>query len=185
MNVTITILVASVTTFAATNIDDIFLLTLFFARKIPTHRVVAGQYLGFALIILLSMLGALLSLAIPTYWSRFLGLLPLALGIKELMKIGRAEDACEPCKQKQSARAIAIVTLSNGADNVGVYVPFFGFNSHHLWLILIVYAVLVGIWCLVGRQLGHHPVVLRTLGRVGHWLVPFVLIGLGVYILAS
>jgi cadmium resistance protein CadD (predicted permease) len=185
MNAPITVLVASVTTFAATNIDDFFLLTLFFARQIPTRRVVAGQYLGFAVIILLSLLGALLTLAIPIYWSRVLGLLPLALGIKGLMKIGRAGDESEPFEQKQSVGAIAILTLSNGADNVGVYVPFFRFNGHHLWFILIVYAVLVGFWCLVGRRLGRHPVVLRTLGRVGPWLVPFVLIGLGVYILAS
>jgi cadmium resistance protein CadD (predicted permease) len=185
MNVTIAVLAASVMSFAATNIDDIVLLTLFFAKKIPTRRIVAGQYLGFAAIVLLSCFGALLALAIPTHWSRLLGLLPLALGIKALGEIGKTEGVSEPSAQKPSALAIALITLSNGADNVGVYVPFFRLNSHHLWLILIVYAVLVGVWCLAARGLGRHPVVLGTLDRVGHWLVPFVFIGLGVYILAS
>ena len=183
MNVVTTVLVASVTTFAATNIDDILLLTLFFARRVPTRRIVAGQYLGFSAIILLSCLGALLTLAIPTRWTRLLGLLPLTLGIKELLQNEKAKDAGELSEKKQSL-SIAIITLSNGADNLGVYVPFFHFNRHHLWLILIVYGVLVWIWCIAGRWFGHHPIVLRTVERVGHWLVPVVFIGLGLYILA-
>jgi cadmium resistance protein CadD (predicted permease) len=52
------ILAASVTTFAATNLDDLFLLTLFFARRVPTRRIVVGQYLGFAAIVLMSMTAA-------------------------------------------------------------------------------------------------------------------------------
>jgi cadmium resistance protein CadD (predicted permease) len=42
------VLAASVTTFAATNVDDIFLLTLFVVRRVPTRRIVAGPYIGFA-----------------------------------------------------------------------------------------------------------------------------------------
>ena len=72
-----------------------------------------------------------------------------------------------------------MITVSNGTDNVGVYIPFFRFNSHYLVLILAVYGVLVGIWCLLGKLLGHQPFVLRSLGRIGLWLVLFVFIGLG------
>jgi cadmium resistance protein CadD (predicted permease) len=184
MNVVTTVLAASVITFAATNIDDIFLLTLFFARKIPARHIVAGQYLGFAVIVLLSCLGALFTLSLPAHWSRLLGLLPLALGIKELLQIGRSKDAGDSSEKKQGLLSIAAITLSNGSDNVGVYLPFFRFHSHYLWLILIVYGLMVGIWCIAGKRLGHHPIVLRTLGRVGHWLIPFVFLGLGVSILA-
>jgi cadmium resistance protein CadD (predicted permease) len=53
----LTVIAASVTTFAATNIDDLLLLALFFARRIPTRRVIAGQYLGFACILGISLLG--------------------------------------------------------------------------------------------------------------------------------
>jgi len=47
MNPVLTVLAASVTTRAATNLDDIFLLTVLFARRLPTRRIVAGQYFGF------------------------------------------------------------------------------------------------------------------------------------------
>jgi hypothetical protein len=43
MSPILTVVAASVTTFAATNIDDIFLLT-----RVATRRIVAGPDLGFA-----------------------------------------------------------------------------------------------------------------------------------------
>lgn len=41
MSALLTVLAASVTTFAATNLDDIFLLTVFFTRRVSTRRIVA------------------------------------------------------------------------------------------------------------------------------------------------
>ena len=63
MNGYLGILGASVTTFALTNIDDACLLTLLFAQRIPARRIVAGQYLGFAVIVVVSLLGAFAALA--------------------------------------------------------------------------------------------------------------------------
>jgi cadmium resistance protein CadD (predicted permease) len=77
-----------------------------------------------------------------------------------------------------------LITLSNGADNVGVYVPFFSVNRSHLWLIFASYAFLVALWCMLGKWLGSHRVILNAVNRVGHLLVPIVFIGLGIFILA-
>ena len=177
-------LTASVTTFAATNIDDIVLLTLFFARRVPTRRIVAGQYLGFLAIILLSCVGLLLTLAIPRHWIRVLGLVPLALGIRQFVLLFIPREEEELPTNQQGLLSIALITLSNGADNAGVYIPFFRVNRNYLWLILTSYSVLVAVWCMIGRWLGNHPVILKTVNRLGHVLVPIVFIGLGVYILA-
>ena len=86
-------------------------------------------------------------------------------------------DAC------LSGLSIAAITLANGADNVGVYVPFFVASRTHLQLVLVVYGLLVLVWCAVGKWLGRHVLALKSLARWGHWIVPFVLIGLGAYIL--
>jgi cadmium resistance protein CadD (predicted permease) len=77
------------------------------------------------------------------------------------------------------------MTLSNGADNISVYVPFFVLGRSKLWLILIEYAALVALWCLVGRWLGSHSLILRSVDRWGHWAVPLVFVGLGIYVLSS
>jgi cadmium resistance protein CadD (predicted permease) len=177
------VVTASVTTFAATNIDDIVLLTFFFARRVPTRNIVAGQYLGFLAIILLSCVGLLLTLAIPHQWTRALGLIPLGLGLKQLVLLFRPHGSEGTPTDRRSLISIALVTLSNGADNVGVYIPFFSVNRRYLWLILTSYAFLVAVWCTIGRWLGNHPMILSAVNRAGHLLVPIVFIGLGVYIL--
>jgi cadmium resistance protein CadD (predicted permease) len=125
MSPLLTVLAASVTTFAATNLDDIFLLTVFFARRVPTRRIVAGQYLGFAAIILLSFAGLwAVGLTIPKAWIRLLGILPLGIGIRHLLQIRnqRSTQATET-DGTLGVLSIAAITLANGADNIGVYVP--------------------------------------------------------------
>ncbi|MFZ0862123.1 MAG: cadmium resistance transporter [Candidatus Sulfotelmatobacter sp.] len=184
MNRYLGVLSASIATFAATNIDDAFLLTLFFARRIPTRRIAAGQYVGFAAIIGVSLIAVWAALAIPHRWIRFLGVLPLAMGIKHLLQARRAELEA-PGSSNSNIVSIAVITLSNGADNIGVYVPFFVNGRAYLWLILAVYAALVALWCFVGRWLGNHSVILRSVDRAGHWAVPLVFVGLGIYVLNS
>lgn len=184
MNRYLAVLSASITTFAATNIDDAFLLTFFFARRISPRRIVAGQYIGFAAIVGISLIGVGGALAIPRRWIHFLGLLPLALGITRLFQAQRT-DSKDTRAHTESVASIALLTLSNGADNISVYVPFFVIERANLLLILTVYAALVAFWCLVGRWLGNHPIILRFVDRWGHRAVPLVFIGLGIYVLSS
>lgn len=182
MNGYLTVFSASVTTFAATNVDDAFLLTLLFARRIPTRRIVAGQYIGFGAIIVVSLIVAWVALVIPHRWIRLLGILSLAIGIKQML-LARRPDPERPRASNYDAASIALITLANGADNIGVYVPFFVIGRPYLGLILIVYAVLVAVWCFIGRWLGNHSFILRLLDRLGRWVVPLVFIALGIYVL--
>jgi len=168
-----------VTTFAATNVDDLLLLSLFFAKREPMRRIMLGQYLGFAGILVLSLLGWWASTTIPLAWFRFLGVLPLAIGIRRLFQMHTAEARG---RGGFNVFSIAAITFANGADNVGVYVPFFAVGSAYLRLVLATYLALLPIWCLAGRSLGKHPVILRSVDRYGHWIVPIVFISLGLYI---
>jgi cadmium resistance protein CadD (predicted permease) len=173
---------AALATFAVTNVDDAFLLTLFFARGIPGRRIVAGQYLGFAFILGVSLVAALAALAIPHRWIRLLGLLPLVLGIKLLLTARRTEaEAQKP--GNLGVVSIAIITVSNGADNVGVYVPFFVLGRAYLWLILLIYGFLVGAWCFLGRWIGNRSLTLRIVDRWADRALPAVFIFLGLFLL--
>jgi cadmium resistance protein CadD (predicted permease) len=91
MSPILTVLAASVTTFAATNVDDMFLLTVFFARRIPTRRMVVGPYLGFAAIVAVTFAAVWMAgLAVPRAWVQLLGILPIAIGIEELLQAQKA-----------------------------------------------------------------------------------------------
>jgi cadmium resistance protein CadD (predicted permease) len=184
VNQYLAVLIASLTTFAVTNIDDAFLLTFFFARRIPTQRIVAGQYAGFVAIVGISLIGVWGALAVPHRWIRLLGVLPLAIGIKRLLQ-ARRTAADRSLASTESIASIALVTLSNGADNISVYLPFFVIGRSHLGLILMEYAALVALWCFVGRWLGSHSLILRSVDQWGHWAVPLVFVGVGIYVLSS
>lgn len=60
MNWLITTLITGVTVFAATNIDDLVILTIFFSQVNPTfhqRHITLGQYLGFTALLSISLLG--------------------------------------------------------------------------------------------------------------------------------
>jgi len=182
----LSVFVRATVAFAATNIDDILVLTLFFAQKnLRRWHVVAGQYVGLAGLIAISLVGYFARLIIPHTWIGLLGLAPIAIGIKKLIDWKRGKD--QPPEKKPSAASVltvAAVTFANGGDNIGIYIPLFASSDGPALLItLITFATLIAVWCIAGYYLGHHPAVKRTTDRYGHVLVPFVLIGLGVYII--
>ncbi|MEZ4669302.1 MAG: cadmium resistance transporter [Anaerolineae bacterium] len=193
------LLVTATLAFISTNIDDILLLVMWFAQPAATIRkrhIVAGQYLGFIATIAISLLGFAGVMVLPPAAVGLLGLLPIALGIRELLKQRRAdnddddEQVFHPAARSRfyglispQTYAIAAVTLANGADNVSLYVPLFA--SHRpadLAVIIVVFLLLMGLWCYIAYRLVRHPLLARLLARYGERLLPFVLIGLGVYI---
>ena len=77
----------AVALFAATNVDDLFLLVAFFAdpRRRP-GAIVAGQSLGIAVLVAASLAASLVSRVLPAPWVGLLGLVPLARGIAGLTR---------------------------------------------------------------------------------------------------
>ncbi|WP_226355220.1 MULTISPECIES: cadmium resistance transporter [unclassified Pseudonocardia] len=180
--------------FAATNVDDLLVLALFFARVADGRRgvaaVVAGQYLGFAGILAASVAGALVAGLLPEQALPYLGLVPLLLGLRAARAAWREhhdpDDESGPGGGRVGVATVALVTLANGGDNLGVYVPLFatagtaGIVTH-----VVVFLVLVGVWCALGRFLATRPPVARALARWGHVVLPVVLVGIGVLILVE
>ena len=149
----LSVLGRSIVAFAATNIDDIFVLTLFFAQKnLKRWHVLVGQYLGLAGLITISLVGYFARLFIPHTWIGLLGLAPIAIGIKKLIDWRREKD--QPLKKKPSAASVltvAAVTFANGGDNIGIYIPLFASSDLSALLItLITFGVLIGVWCVAG-----------------------------------
>ncbi|PSK62281.1 hypothetical protein B0E53_05811 [Micromonospora sp. MH33] len=174
--------------FAATNIDDIVVLTVFFVAARGTGRprpwqIVAGQYAGIGALVAVAVVVAAGLLVVPDPWTGLLGLLPIALGVRALLFRG-GDD--EPPAVVGSLLGVAGVTVANGADNIAVYVPVFRSLDPATGLVwLLVFAALVAVWCAVAAVLGSHPRVVALVGRAGHWLVPAVFIALGLIILTT
>ena len=176
-----------VISFAATNIDDIFVLALFFGRVgrgLKIRHVVAGQYLGFSALVAISLVGYFARLIVPHEWIGLLGLLPIAIGVRHFLERDNGEDEKQEAGRTAGVLSVAAVTFANGGDNIGIYAPLFAASDlASLLVMLIVFFIMLAVWCVGGFFIGSHRVVKQTLSSYGHIIVPFVLIGLGIYII--
>lgn len=105
--------------FAATNIDDIFVLMLFFGQKDKSSKVwhvVAGQYLGFAALVTISLVGYFARYVAPRESIGLLGLLPVAIGVGKWIgwrkaRSAGAHDAAE-VKPATAGAASSLLTVT-------------------------------------------------------------------------
>lgn len=204
MNLILTIL-SALGSFIVTNIDDIFVLMLLFSQassqakasngrtvkgnRIYPKDIVIGQYLGFALLVLISLLATFGVTLIPDQWVGLLGLIPIYLGVKLFIK---GEDEEEGAilsslnKFNKFYLSVAFITFANGGDNIGIYVPFFStLNNNQLVITVVTFFIMVAVWCLIGYRLARFRYVSETLEKYGRWVIPIVFIGLGFYIMAE
>lgn len=199
MNGLLTAIPTGITAFCATNLDDILILLLFFTQVSVTFRrrqIIMGQYLGFAALVLASLPGFFGSMLLPRPWIGLLGIIPIAIGFSRLFNRDEDESESEESEINSSQGSsfngllspqtygVAAITFANGGDNIGIYVPLFASSSwESLVVILGEFFVLVGVWCYAAYQLTKIRAIAQNLTRYGNFVVPFVLIGLGILIL--
>jgi cadmium resistance transport/sequestration family protein len=178
--------------FVSTNVDDLVVLVGFFAHpKFRPREVVAGQYTGTAILFLVSAAGAVLSFAIPKAYLGLLGIFPILIGIKKLLELrhdGAASDSARDLVPATGSHrnivSVALVTIANGGDNIGVYVPSFAVHSgSQIAIIALVFVVMTALWCMVAHRMVSHPRLGAPLRRYAHLVAPLVFIGLGVLII--
>lgn len=183
------VVVTAITSFIATNIDDILVLLLFFSSVNKNFRIrdiVVGQYLGFTLLILASLPGLLGGIMLPTEWIRLLGLFPIIIGVKQLLTKEESSEDIQLVAYSVHTYQVAAVTVANGGDNIAIYIPLFAKGGiEGFFITVMVFYLMVGVWCALAYFLGSHPFVSKILTTYGHRMVPFVLISLGIYIFIS
>lgn len=185
-------LLAAIAAFASTNVDDIFILMVLFAQdadKRKRTQIIAGQYLGIAVLIALSLAGVFLGLIIPGPYIGLLGLFPVYLGFRKLWDqySGKSESSVQFTGSSETAYpilSVATLTIANGGDNVGIYIPLFSaMPAFALALTVLVFLILTSVWLWLASFLTNHPASATLLQRYVPPLLPFLLITLGVFIL--
>ncbi|KZZ95330.1 Cadmium resistance transporter [Moelleriella libera RCEF 2490] len=188
--------------FAITNIDDIFVLVTFMAevstsKAMTPWKITIGQYLGFTVIIVISMIGFGVSLVLPSEPIGFLGFLPILLGVWNMFDLvihsaddDEADDATEAAVTRiasmRSIFKVALVTLMNGGDNIGTYIPLFSqTKGAEIAVYVVVYYILVGVWCLAAWLVMKQRHILRIAEKYARIIVPILYVGLGIFILVK
>jgi len=175
--------------FAATNIDGAFVLLAFFSRPNVKHaHVVAGTYIGMAVLVIAAMMLAAVSAVLIPNDLGLLGALPVLIGLRQFWNAwserGGGIVAISPgAGAFEVVELVAIRTVANGGDNIAVYIPLFAGRSLSAQVLMcVVFAILVGVWCLGARWLVEHSTFVAQIRRWGRWVTPIVLISLGVLI---
>ena len=181
--------------FVATNIDDIIVLSLFYARgagqRGTTRKILLGQYLGFGGILLAAVVISLGARSfLPEDALPYFGLIPLALGLYAAWRAWRnrgdddEDDEAKVADKQVGVLTVAAVTFANGGDNIGVYVPVFATASTTAIIAYcLVFLALVGLLVLAAKYVATRRPIAEILERWEHILFPLVLIGLGIVIL--
>ena len=190
-------IITAVLAFASTNVDDLFILMVLFSTTSKSFRpvnIIAGQYLGIVTLIGISLVGSLIGIVVPKVYIGLLGLFPIYLGIRKLMAPSDDPDespVLSPNKNyilasviNPATLSVASITIANGADNIGIYIPLFvNLSVTSLMITIAIFMVLVFVWVKIAEYLVRHPRLKNTLARYNHILFPCILIGLGIYIL--
>ncbi|MBI5681329.1 MAG: cadmium resistance transporter [Methanobacterium sp.] len=189
--VDIVLIFTSIMAFVATNIDDLFILTLFFANpNIKNAHVVIGQYIGILSLIMISLMGYFFKFIIPISFLGLLGIIPILIGIKAIINLKKNEkihvDEMSQNKgfKSSSIFLVALVSFSNGGDNIGVYMPLFASMDLYQTLEVVgIFILMIGIWCFISHSLTNNEILRDKIKKYGHIIFPFVLIIIGLFII--
>lgn len=185
--------VTSIILYSGTAVDLLIILMLFFAKRKSRKDIIniyLGQFLGSVSLIFLSLLFAFVLNYIPSKEILgLLGLIPIFLGLKVLL-LGDSdgEAIAKDGLQKDNKNLIFLVAMitfaSCGADNIGVFVPYFiTLNLANLIVTLLTFLVMIYLLVFSAQKLAQVPSVGEILEKYSRWFIAVVYLGLGIYIL--
>jgi len=193
MNSLIAIIPIAAGAYVATNLDNFILLVSLLARyRNHTSYVVAGY---FTCMLILGFVGLWIGKAAniaPVEYLGLLGFVPISIGVVELIQLRRGKAKVTVAKEKSvdGAQKVFITTLfiqlGNGADTIVVFgVLFIDSMPSADILTILTLATMAVIFVFVGIYAVRHPALCEWIDRYAYRVMPFVLIIVGVYILAN
>ena len=183
-------IIAGVVTYWSTAIDLLIILMLFFAKvkdKKGVRDIYIGQFLGSGLLILVSLFFAVILHYVPDKrLLGFLGIIPVFLGIKALI-LGdsdgekMANEKLKDTNQNNLIKTLIFITIvSCGADNVGLFVPYFiSLALPKLLITVVVFLIMIFLLVFIAQKSVSIPIVGTVLEKYSRWFIGIVYIFIG------
>lgn len=190
----LSIIFTAIVLYTATAIDLLVILLIYFARahtKKEYRDIYIGQFLGSITLIIISLFFAFVLHYVPEKWMLgLLGLIPIYLGIKvaifdDCEGEKRAKDALNDKGLSKLVGIVALVTIAScGADNIGLFVPYFvSLNFSQLIVTLIVFVILIFVLIYTAQRLADIKDIGEIVEKFNRWIIAVVYIGLGIFII--
>ena len=163
----------------ATNLDNL-LLSVNIAHADGIRRAVTA-FLSVQILVIALALGLSQGLEeLPGHWVGYLGILPISLGIRELLR--KVED--EPVPTAIGIVQSALVLASNSGDSLAILIVTFSDGSEKFDPITAIGAGVAAVALSVGLiLLSRWTVVQQHLGPVARKLQPWLMILVGLFVL--
>ncbi len=179
--------------YAATNLDNFILLVALLARyRNHTSKVIAGYFVCMLILVSVGLwIGKAANIA-PVKYLGLLGFVPISIGVVELIQLRRRKAKITAAEEKSvdGVQKVFMTTLSsqlsNGADTIVIFgVLFIDSVPSADSLTIFTLVAMAVIFVFVGIYAVRHPALCEWIDRYAHRVMPFVLIVVGVYIVAN
>ena len=176
--------------FVATNLDTLVVVSAFCAdNQYRIWEVFVGHYVSFCLGLAAAVGGALVAAELLDGWAFLLGIVPLSLGLWGLFRRPPEASIEESTVVPNTMGRIGVVAVTGvglSGENLAVYIPFFAeLSGRELAAVVGIYLVGAGVVFLVGLLAVYRVATDGIPEQVDRWLVPSVLVGIGVYVIVT
>ena len=179
--------------FVATNLDNFALLVTFLVRyRQRTPIVAAGYFVSISLLCLVGYGIANAAAVAPVEYLGWLGLVPIGLGVAGVARLFSKNRPPGAARNESvggsHAAFLATLTsqLGNGADTIVTFGALFAdSNPASDTLILLTIAAVAIIFFVSAKYAVRHPLLKKWTENHAHQITPFILIIVGIYIIAA
>lgn len=179
--------------FIGTNLDNLILLVALYSRfQKQSSMVTAGYFAGMTIIAVVCFMVGEAGNFIPLDYLGLLGVIPIVMGVVGLLQLFRSTQDGENAGfvTANSPRTVFITVLmtqlSNSADSIITFSVFVVDSSKQGdYLIAPTFFAMVGVFAWLAYFSLNHRKVSHILGSYGHYVTPFILIFVGLYILSN
>jgi len=189
----LTIIAITAGAFISTNMDNLLLLVAMYSRyEWHSGMVTAGYFAGMLLSGIIATIIGEAGDYIPLAYLGLLGVIPVMMGFFAVWKLFRNTPSGEIINLTTSSTragvflALVATQLSNSADSIVIFSALFADSSDISdYVIAPTFLVMTGVFCGLAYYSLKHQKMSLLLDRYGKYVTPFILIGVGFYILSN
>jgi cadmium resistance protein CadD (predicted permease) len=189
MSPVVQIIGVSCAAFVSTNLDTFWLLISLYASSERGSRALTVGYLAAtALVGVLAWLGSSALEILSARQIDYLGLIPLGMGIYRgwALFAPQSGQVDSPPPWRPTFSSALVMTLSQSADNFAILASLFADTRASLELTAgIAIAVCAIAWSALAHWVGTHRLVAPRMRRIARFLLPVLLIAVGLHLLAD
>ena len=186
MSEEVTAILIAAAAYSVTNADGLMVMLAMMVGRCRPGRVVLGFLVASSVILLICYGVASFAALLPGVQWGWLGLIPICFGVVEIKRLvfPHWDEPPQRAGSGGDCARIMLLVLAGSGDNIAVFIPLFAESSHDAAMTMLLASFATGaLWCAVVVALASNPRVARAGGRVAQWLLPVILIGVGMYIL--